>query len=96
MISDENNQGVAAGIPWKNSNVPTEFAITGLGPVFVRVSQLEHIRLILEKVLGFKETDHSGDFYLFEIGEGGMVQASLLNIGQTCQKQSKDLEISIT
>lgn len=71
LISDENNQGVAAGVPWKNSNVPTEFAITGLGPVFVRVSQLEHIRLILEKILGFKETDHSGDFYLFEIGEGG-------------------------
>lgn len=50
LISDENNQGVAAGIPWKNSNVPTEFAITGLGPVFVRVSQLEHIRLILENL----------------------------------------------
>ena len=30
LISDENNQGVAAGVPWKNSNVPTEFAITGL------------------------------------------------------------------
>ncbi len=56
LISDENNQGVAAGIPWKNSNVPTEFAITGLGPVFVRVSQLEHIRLILEKILGFTWT----------------------------------------
>ena len=40
LISDENNTGVAGGTPWKNSNIPSEYAITGLGPVFVRVSQM--------------------------------------------------------
>ena len=52
-----------------------------------RVSQLEHIRLILEKILGFKETNHSGEIstYLKSV-KAEMVQASLLNIGQTCQK----------
>lgn len=71
LISDEKNQGVASGVAWKNSNVPTEYAITGLGPVFVRISDLDTIRVVLEKVLGFEETAQSDNFYLFEVGEGG-------------------------
>ncbi|MCI1136370.1 ring-cleaving dioxygenase [Enterococcus gallinarum] len=31
LISDEHNQGVKAGIPWKQGTVPEEFAIYGLG-----------------------------------------------------------------
>ena len=31
LISDEHNQGVKAGIPWKQGPVPEEFAIYGLG-----------------------------------------------------------------
>lgn len=44
LISDENNHGVASGIPWKNSNLPSKYGITGLGPVFVRVKNLDHPR----------------------------------------------------
>lgn len=71
LISDENNHGIASGIPWKNSNVPSKYGITGLGPVFVRVKNLDHIRVILENILGFKETAHADAFYQFEVGEGG-------------------------
>lgn len=71
LISDQNNQGVAGGTPWKNSNVPSEHAIVGLGPAFVTIENLEHMTLVLTNVLGFKEIASDGDFHLFEIGEGG-------------------------
>lgn len=71
LISDEKNHGVAAGTPWKNSNVPEENAIIGLGPAFVTVSDFEHMQLVLVNVLGFKLIDAEGSFHLFEIGEGG-------------------------
>ena len=71
VISDEKNVGVAGGTPWKNSNVPAEHALIGLGPVFVTVQNFKHMQLVLENVLGFKLTDAEGNFHQFEIGEGG-------------------------
>lgn len=71
MISDENNQGVESGVPWQKGPIPLEYAITGLGPVHIRISNLDYLKQILEKVLGFKEIDHHRDQYLFEVGEGG-------------------------
>ncbi len=38
LISDELNQGVAAGTPWKKRTCSTEFAIYGLGPVEIAIS----------------------------------------------------------
>ena len=71
LISDEKNQGVAAGTPWKKSNVPSEHALIGLGPAFVTVENYEHLQLVLTEVLGFKLIDAEGSFHLFEVGEGG-------------------------
>lgn len=71
LISDEKNTGVAPGTPWKNSNVPPEFSIIGLGPAFVTIENLEHMNLVLANVLGFKETAVDGNFHQYEIGEGG-------------------------
>lgn len=71
LISDENNQGVPAGIPWKKTNVPAEHALTGLGPVFVTVANYEHMQRVLVDVLGFHLVDAQGSFHLFEVGEGG-------------------------
>ncbi|OJG91437.1 glyoxalase [Enterococcus silesiacus] len=71
LISDENNQGVASGTPWKKSDVPAEHALTGLGPVFVTVADFEHMQRVLVEVLGFKLIDAEGSFHLFEVGEGG-------------------------
>src|SRR5690625_1873955 len=71
LISDENNEGVASGTPWKNGPIPLEFAITGLGPLFVRTSDIDYFKQMMEKVLQFKEIDQEGSFYLFEVGKGG-------------------------
>ena len=56
LISDEFNEGVASGTPWQKGPIPLEYAITGLGPVFVRIAQFDYFKEMLEKVLLFKET----------------------------------------
>lgn len=71
LISDEHNTGVAAGIPWHEGPVPDEFAITGLGPIFFRVSQFDFMKDILENVLYFKEIDKNERYHLFEVGDEG-------------------------
>ena len=71
LISDEFNEGVESGTPWQKGPIPLEYAITGLGPVFVRISNFDHFKEMLEKVLLFKETAQEGSFHLFEVGEGG-------------------------
>ncbi|MGP4063625.1 ring-cleaving dioxygenase [Oceanobacillus sp. M65] len=71
LISDEHNEGVASGTPWQNGPVPLEYAITGLGPIFVRIANLDYFKEVLEKVLQFREVNSEGAFHLFEVGEGG-------------------------
>ncbi|WP_342599040.1 ring-cleaving dioxygenase [Psychrobacillus sp. FSL H8-0483] len=71
LVSDENNKGVAAGIPWQKGPIPLEYAITGLGPIHIRIAQFDYMKEILEKVLLFKEIAQDGLFHLFEVGEGG-------------------------
>ncbi|MFC7064210.1 ring-cleaving dioxygenase [Halobacillus seohaensis] len=71
LVSDENDEGVQAGTPWQKGPVPLEYAITGLGPLFVRVDNFDYFKEMMEKVLLFKEIDHEGAFHLFEVGEGG-------------------------
>lgn len=71
FISDENNKGIASGTPWKKGPIPLEYAITGLGPVHLRVSNFDYTKEMLEKVLLFTEIATEGAFHLFEVGEGG-------------------------
>jgi glyoxalase family protein len=71
LISDENNKGIATGIPWQKGPIPLEYAITGLGPIFVRIAQFDYFKEVMEKVLLFKEIAQEGSFHLFEVGEGG-------------------------
>jgi len=71
LISDENNKGVAAGTPWQKGPVPLDYAITGLGPIFVRVANFDYFKEMMEKVLLFNEIAQEGSFHLFEVGEGG-------------------------
>ncbi|WP_160725935.1 ring-cleaving dioxygenase [Bacillus sp. USDA818B3_A] len=71
LISDEKNEGVASGTPWQNGPIPLEYAITGLGPIFVRVANFDYFKEMMEKVLMFVEVAHDGSFHLFEVGEGG-------------------------
>lgn len=71
LISDEFNTGVKSGIPWQLGPVPLEHAITGLGPLFIRISHIDHFKEVLERVLMFRATANDGSFHLFEMGEGG-------------------------
>ncbi|WP_298472978.1 ring-cleaving dioxygenase [uncultured Psychrobacillus sp.] len=71
LISDEYNTGVESGTPWQKGPIPLEQAITGLGPIHIRIAQFDYMKEVLEKVLLFKEIAQDGDFHLFEVGEGG-------------------------
>lgn len=71
LISDENNEGVGAGTPWQKGPIPTAYAITGLGPLFVRTDDLQHFKNMMQMVLGFTEIDQEDASHLFAVGEGG-------------------------
>ncbi|MGJ9460654.1 ring-cleaving dioxygenase [Oceanobacillus sp. CF4.6] len=71
LISDEFNEGIASGTPWQKGPVPLEFAITGLGPIHVRIAQFDYFKEVLEKVMLFREIAKKASLHLFEVGEGG-------------------------
>lgn len=71
LISDENNEGMKPGIPWKEGPVPAEFAIYGLGTVEITISYLDQFKPLMENVFSFKEIAQEGNRYLMEVGEGG-------------------------
>ncbi|WP_088825533.1 ring-cleaving dioxygenase [Listeria goaensis] len=71
LISDEQNEGVAPGMPWKNGPVPEKYAIYGLGPVFLTVPSLENMDAVLKAILGFRFVTEENGLHLYEVGEGG-------------------------
>lgn len=71
IFSDELNKGVKSGKPWEKGPVPNEFAITGLGPVFISVHNYSSMENILTKVFNMKYIKNEANDYLFEMGEGG-------------------------
>ncbi|WKA56680.1 ring-cleaving dioxygenase [Planococcus shixiaomingii] len=71
LISDEHNKGIPSGTPWQKGPVPLEFAITGLGPIHIRIAQFDYLKEVLEKVMLFREIGNEGSLHLFEVGEGG-------------------------
>jgi glyoxalase family protein len=71
LVSDEFTEGVASGTPWQKGPVPLEFAITGLGPIHIRVMDFDYFKKTLETSMLMREVAKEGSFYLFEVGEGG-------------------------
>ena len=71
LISDETNEGIESGIAWKKGPVPTEYAITGLGPITIRIAQYDYMKQVLQSVMDMREVATEGDLHLFEVGEGG-------------------------
>lgn len=78
LVSDENNQGVAAGTPWDKSPVPQGKGITGLGPVKLTVPNPEPTVKVLTETMGFRhvgnyasELDGQPAIEVYETGEGG-------------------------
>ncbi|WP_246941597.1 ring-cleaving dioxygenase [Bacillus pinisoli] len=75
LVSDEVNVGVGGGRPWKNSPVPAEHSIVGLGPVLLTVSKKEHTAKVLTDILGYRKkrgySAYGSEVSVFETGEGG-------------------------
>ncbi|HEY0895732.1 MAG TPA: ring-cleaving dioxygenase [Sphingobacteriaceae bacterium] len=71
LVSDEPDQGVPAGTPWQKGPIPIEYAITGLGPVFIRIANFDHFHEVLEKALLFRKAGQDETFHLYETGDGG-------------------------
>jgi glyoxalase family protein len=71
LFSDENDQGVKPGIPWKNGPVPEVFGIRGLGPIFFRVDKMNLIEHVLIDYLNFKKTDEEALYTRYQSGLGG-------------------------
>ncbi|WP_121615396.1 ring-cleaving dioxygenase MhqE [Virgibacillus halodenitrificans] len=71
LFSDENNQGVAPGKPWKNGPVPQDKAIYGLGPIEITVSYFDDFKKVLSEVYDMKPIFEEDNVTLFNVGEGG-------------------------
>lgn len=71
IFSDENDSGVAAGEPWHKGPVPDEYAIYGLGPIFLTVHDTEMMDVALSRVMQMRKVSQEGDLTLYEMGEGG-------------------------
>ncbi|VEU80414.1 ring-cleaving dioxygenase [Haploplasma axanthum] len=71
IFSDQNNLGIKSGTPWKKGPVPDEFAITGLGPIFLNVSRLKGMDTMLTEVLLMRKIQTEGKYHLYEMGTGG-------------------------
>lgn len=71
LVSDQNDHGVASGLPWKKGPIPDDVAITGLGPVFIRVSRLDRMHKALTDKMMMRAVSQAGTLHLYEMGEGG-------------------------
>ncbi|MFW5838409.1 MAG: ring-cleaving dioxygenase [Bacillota bacterium] len=71
LVSDEYDNGVKAGTPWVKGPVPNEYAIVGLGPIFLRVNNLDKIHTVLTENMFMRFIDTEDNYSLYEMGEGG-------------------------
>lgn len=85
LFSDENNEGVAPGTPWKNGPVPEDKAIYGLGPIEITVSYYDDFKKVLVDIYGMKVTLEKDDVTLLDVGEGG-------NGGQVILRKDQGVE----
>lgn len=71
LFSDEHDNGVEPGTPWKNGPVPEDKAIYGLGPVEITVSYFDEFIEIMEHIYGFTVKQREQDVAVLEVGKGG-------------------------
>jgi glyoxalase family protein len=78
LVADNGEEGVPAGEPWSQSEIPEEHAIIGLGPVTLTVKDAGPTSKVLKEILGFKEvgtySSLSGqhpDILVYSTGKGG-------------------------
>ncbi len=70
LFSDENDSGVLPGEAWHKGPVPDEYAIVGLGPIFLRVRSLDIMNQVLT-IMKMDKKAESGNFTLYEMDKGG-------------------------
>lgn len=70
LFSDENDTGVKSGIAWHKGPVPDEYAITGLGPIYLTVNDSLYMDRVMN-VMQMRKTASEDDYSLYETGLGG-------------------------
>lgn len=78
LVADNEEEGVVAGEPWGETDVPVEHAVIGLGPVTLTVSSSLPTATILTEVLGFRKVGtypslagNHPNIEVYATGEGG-------------------------
>jgi glyoxalase family protein len=78
LVADNEEDGVSAGTPWSQTDVPIEHAVIGLGPVTLTVANAEPTVDVLTNIMGFRKAGSYpslvGDYpdiQVFATGEGG-------------------------
>ncbi|PKK86904.1 MAG: ring-cleaving dioxygenase, partial [Tenericutes bacterium HGW-Tenericutes-8] len=71
LFSDEQNAGIESGTPWQKGPVPNEFGITGLGPIFLRVNDLNKMDGVLSRFMFMRLVGQEKPYTLYEMGDGG-------------------------
>ena len=71
LFSDEHNKGIESGTPWQKGPVPNEFGITGLGPIFLRVNDLDKMDGVLSRFMFMRLVAQEKPYTLYEMGDGG-------------------------
>ena len=71
LVSDELDTGIPSGVPWRKGPIPDEFAITGLGPIYLTVENTDKLASILVDNLFMRKVSSKDNATLFEMGDGG-------------------------
>jgi len=71
IVSDQDIDGVEGGVAWKKGPVPDDYAIIGLGPIFIRVNDQLKMHDVLTNYLDFVLEDEFQYYGLYEVGPGG-------------------------
>ncbi len=96
LVSDEHNVGLEGGTPYRQSQVPADMAISGLGPTIITVSEPERLGRLLVDVMGFTELDHQDGQVLYELTKVVMAPRSSLNAVLFYPMVSRAMVLSIT
>lgn len=79
LVAEDGEVGVAGGVPWPQKEIPSDYAIVGLGAVTLTVNDPTLTIRVLTEVMGFRKVGSypslAGDFAPIEVyatGEGGI------------------------
>lgn len=83
LFSDEHDNGVSAGEPWQKGPVPDEYAIYGLGPIFLKVKDSQVMDTILSQVMQMKKAGQEDNLTLYTMAEGGHGGAVIVDLDES-------------